>query len=46
MEELNAQKHLHKAGETVTLRISRSGERMDVQITLLKDNGAFLRLLY
>ncbi len=34
MEELNAQKNLHKAGETVTLRVSRGGESMDVQVTL------------
>ncbi len=34
MEELNVQKNLHKAGETVTLRISRNGESMDVQVTL------------
>ncbi len=34
MEELNQQKNLHKAGETVTLRISRNGESKDVQITL------------
>ncbi len=34
MDELNEQKNLHKAGETVTLRISRSGESMDVQVTL------------
>lgn len=34
MEELNAQKNLHKAGETVTLCISRNGESRNVQITL------------
>ena len=34
MEELNERKNLHKAGETVTLRISRNGESMDVQVTL------------
>ncbi len=34
MDELNEQKNLYKAGETVTLRISRSGESMDVQVTL------------
>ena len=34
MEELNAQKNQHKAGETVTLRISRDGRSMDVQVTL------------
>ncbi|MBR6107265.1 MAG: trypsin-like peptidase domain-containing protein [Oscillospiraceae bacterium] len=34
MEELNEQKNLHKAGETVTLRISRNGESMEVPVTL------------
>ena len=34
MEELNAEKNQHKAGETVTLRINRSGETMDVEIVL------------
>ena len=34
MEELNERKNLHKAGETVTLRVSRGGESMDVQVTL------------
>ena len=34
MEELNEQKNLHKAGETVTLRISRDGESTELQITL------------
>ena len=34
MEELNEQKNQYKAGETVTLRISRDGESMDVRITL------------
>lgn len=34
MEELNEQKNLHKAGETVTLRISRDGESLEVQVTL------------
>ena len=34
MEELNEQKNLHKAGETVTLRISRNGESMVVPVTL------------
>ena len=34
MEELNEQKNQHKAGETVTLRISRSGETRDIQMTL------------
>ncbi len=34
MEELNEQKNLHTAGETVTLQITREGESMDVQITL------------
>ena len=34
MEELNTQKNLHKAGETVTLHIIRDGESADVQITL------------
>ncbi|MCR4758955.1 MAG: trypsin-like peptidase domain-containing protein [Oscillospiraceae bacterium] len=34
MEELNERKNLHKSGETVTLRISRNGESMDVQVTL------------
>ena len=34
MEELNEQKNQHKAGETVTLRISRSGETLDIQMTL------------
>ena len=34
MEELNEQKNKHKAGETITLSISRSGETEEVQITL------------
>lgn len=34
MEELNEQKNLHKAGETVTLRIIRNGESTEVQVTL------------
>ncbi len=34
MEELNEQKNLHKAGETVTLHISRNGENMEVPVTL------------
>ena len=34
MEELSEQKNKHQAGDTVTLRISRSGETMDVQMTL------------
>ena len=34
MEELNEQKNLYKAGETVTLRINCDGESMDVQVTL------------
>ena len=34
MEELNAQKNLYTAGETVTLRITRDGESLDVQVTL------------
>ena len=34
MEELTEQKNLHKAGETVTLRITRDGESMEMQITL------------
>ena len=34
MEELNEQKNKHKAGETITLSISRSGAKEDVQITL------------
>ncbi len=34
MEELNEQKNQHKAGETVTLRISRSGETLNIQMTL------------
>ena len=34
MDELTEQKNLHKAGDTVTLRISRNGESMDMQITL------------
>ena len=34
MEELNEQKNQHKAGETVTLHIGRSGETLDVQMTL------------
>ena len=34
MDELNAQKNLHKAGETVTLRINRGGEIKTVQVTL------------
>ncbi|MBQ9907736.1 MAG: trypsin-like peptidase domain-containing protein [Oscillospiraceae bacterium] len=34
MEELNTQKNLHQAGETVTLGIIREGEELDVQITL------------
>jgi serine protease Do len=34
MEELSEQKNKHQAGDTVTLRVSRSGETMDVQMTL------------
>ena len=34
MDELNAQKNQHKAGETVTLRINRGGEIKTVQVTL------------
>ncbi len=34
MEELSEQKNKHQAGDTVTLRISRSDETMDVQMTL------------
>ena len=34
MEELNEQKNLYKAGETVSLRISRGGESINVQVTL------------
>ena len=34
MDELNEQKNQHKAGETVTLRISRNGQSMEVQVTL------------
>jgi serine protease Do len=34
MEELNEQKNQHKAGETGTLRVNRSGETRDVQMTL------------
>ena len=34
MEELNEQKNQHQAGDTVTLTVTRSGESMDVQITL------------
>ena len=34
MEELNEQKNQHNAGETVTLRISRSGETLNIQVTL------------
>ena len=34
MEELSEQKNKHQADDTVTLRISRSGETMDVQMTL------------
>lgn len=37
MEELNEQKNLHKAGETVTLRICRSGENMEVPVTLAEN---------
>ena len=40
MEELTEQKNLYKAGETVTLRISRGGESMDVQITLQESRPA------
>lgn len=34
MEELNEQKNLYKAGETVSLRVSRGGESINVQVTL------------
>ena len=34
MDELNEQKNKHKAGESVTLSISRSGESEEVQVTL------------
>ena len=34
MEELNEQKNKHKAGETVTLSVSRSGETVEIRLTL------------
>ena len=34
MDELNEQKNKHKAGETVTLRVSRNGQTIEVQVTL------------
>ena len=34
MDELNEQKNKHKAGETVTLRVSRDGQTIEVQVTL------------
>ena len=34
MDELNTQKNQHKAGDTVTLRISRSGETLEIRMEL------------
>lgn len=34
MEELNAKKNEHNAGDTVTLTISRNGQDMDITVTL------------
>lgn len=40
MDELNAQKNLHKAGDTVTLRITRSGRSMEIPVTLQESRPA------
>jgi serine protease Do len=39
LKELNAVRDTHKAGESVVLQIDRSGEMMDVQVTLGEDRN-------